>query len=739
MIKPTRLQPFFAAAILAALLFSSSTIFAVDDFEPIEPSEPIRVLKAPSKSLPALKNNASRDQPSLIIDLGKFNQKDRKKGDGGGLQIGNGRDMPSAYNTNLIPLLDWKPSYDKGRTARLTIHSTRAAALRLGVNMVGLPDGIELRFYGVKNSDEIFGPYMQVDYKKAESPLLWSPTITGDTIGVEIYIPPTIKPTDDISLYIPKISHLDVSPSSLGDDGSLEVISPGGSDTCTIDVQCATTMANDLKNSVAHIEYTNNNGDPYICTGTLLNDRASSNSGYFMTAHHCIGTAAEAGSIITHWFYETSSCNSGILSPAYTQLVSGATLLVTGVDTDFTLLQLRDFAPIGAVQAGSSQSLVEFGSFLEGIHHPLGDFKKWSFGEVEYFYDLTRGVIDPNADYISIAPIYGATEGGSSGSAIFDENGYFRGQLWGNIGSCSSNERHEYYGRYDLTFPHVKPWLYEVPEEITNNTSITDTVNQGEFKEYKVVFPANETEVEVELSGLTANADLVVRKGRRPNNVTAWDSDCKSLSSGTAEEKCTLPNSGENTYYIGVINFGATTNFTLTVGDKPSFGQFNPEIIISPDGPIGQVTGGSTVVGWAIAPAGINYMGLFIDDEFYSFIPMGSLRRDVGSNFPEYPGSNESGYSLYIPLFVLPEGEHVLDIIAFDNNGDWNALSITINTTVFDGIWSPASEVDLSNIRGTYTRDSVVYRNVNVQGVNHTIALEWDFVLQGLAIKTIRK
>ncbi|RLA41465.1 MAG: hypothetical protein DRR42_24640 [Gammaproteobacteria bacterium] len=165
----------------------------------------------------------------------------------------------------------------------------------------------------------------------------------------------------------------------------------------------------------------------------------------------------------------------------------------------------------------------------------------------------------------------------------------------------------------------------------------------------------------------------------------------------------------------------------------------NTEIIISLDGPVGQVTGGGTVVGWAIAPTGIAEMLLYIDGEEYSTIPMGSLRKDVGAKFPTYPNSDLSGFSLYIPFFILDKGSHVLSIFAIDGAGKYNVLTTTIDTTVFEGIWSPASEVDLSNITETRTKETLVLRNFKVQGVNHKVTLNWDYVLQGLAIKQIQR
>src|SRR5256885_8407232 len=69
------------------------------------------------------------------------------------------------------------------------------------------------------------------------------------------------------------------------------------------------------------------NGAGYLCTGTLLNDKAASGTPYFITANHCISSQTVASTLETSWFYRTPSCNSRTLSSANRVLRNGATLL----------------------------------------------------------------------------------------------------------------------------------------------------------------------------------------------------------------------------------------------------------------------------------------------------------------------------------------------------------------------------------------------------------------------------
>ena len=52
----------------------------------------------------------------------------------------------------------------------------------------------------------------------------------------------------------------------------------------------------------------------------------------------------------------------------------------------------------------------------------------------------------------------GTTEGGSSGSGLWDQNGLLVGQLYGGQASCSFNVN-DYYGKFNVSFPLLQQWL----------------------------------------------------------------------------------------------------------------------------------------------------------------------------------------------------------------------------------------------------------------------------------------
>ena len=110
----------------------------------------------------------------------------------------------------------------------------------------------------------------------------------------------------------------------------------------------------------------------------------------------------------------------------------GANLLSTGVDADYSLLKLLEPPPDGSIFLGWDATPVAFdyGSKLYRFSHPKGSPQAYSEQEVSGngpYCSSSR----PRGDYIYSSRIYGATEGGSSGSPVLSNEGKIVGQLYG--------------------------------------------------------------------------------------------------------------------------------------------------------------------------------------------------------------------------------------------------------------------------------------------------------------------
>jgi PKD repeat protein len=218
------------------------------------------------------------------------------------------------------------------------------------------------------------------------------------------------------------------------------------------------------KHAVAKMTF-ESGGFGALCSGALINNTKNNGTPYFLTAQHCISTETEAQSLVTYFNYEKSDCNSGV---PVTRTLSGSSLKADDGPSDFALL-LLDETPPGSYQpyyAGwnaLSDDMVEMGT---GVHHPGGDVKKVSVDYNQIISFPQTGTWDdgsetpPDSHWLVIFD-KGNTEGGSSGSPLFDENNRIVGQLHGSV-----EEIYKFYGKLsrswtsgNFSFQQLKAWL----------------------------------------------------------------------------------------------------------------------------------------------------------------------------------------------------------------------------------------------------------------------------------------
>lgn len=202
----------------------------------------------------------------------------------------------------------------------------------------------------------------------------------------------------------------------------------------------------------------------YNCTGALINNVREDGTPYFLTANHCISTDRSASTLITYFNYEDSYCEANDALPK--NCIYGATLLANGSNSDFSLLLLdedppEDYKPyfVGWDATGDvPQSGV-------CIHHPEGDMKCIATysGELNdniYLISWDDNSVSPKKSHWDVEFDEGATESGSSGSPLFNENHLVVGQLHGG------DDYDSYYGKFSYSWDNdsdksaqLKAWL----------------------------------------------------------------------------------------------------------------------------------------------------------------------------------------------------------------------------------------------------------------------------------------
>lgn len=354
--------------------------------------------------------------------------------------------------------LQWEP-VDGGFAAQLRVTSEGAAALRVGVRFTSMPRELEIRVARELPDGTIEGVYATTGSELAKLhagfvPIdLWTPSTAGETQIIEYWVAGA-KDRDSLNFSVFDVSHL-LQP----------VLEPAGPKalkySCHIDVACVSgqNVSNDRR-AVSRMVYVKN-GNSYVCTGSLLNDRASSLTPLFATANHCISSGASAATLETWWFYYPSTCGGAPADPV--RLMGGASLLLTDFDTDFSLLRLARSAPGGAYFLGWDPARLAAGQSVFGLHHPDGRSQRYSSGSFVERLQLTNagtGVMFGEL-FSKISFTQGIVEGGSSGSPLITAPAYFRGTLFGSpsSNSCASTTRTAFYSDFAAVYPLIDVYL----------------------------------------------------------------------------------------------------------------------------------------------------------------------------------------------------------------------------------------------------------------------------------------
>lgn len=234
----------------------------------------------------------------------------------------------------------------------------------------------------------------------------------------------------------------------------------GSSGWCNINVNCSEGADwQDEKRSVVKIVFSG-----YLCSGAMINNTAQNGKPYLLTAEHCISSEGTASTAVFWFNYESPECEA-MVNPEY-QSINSSTLISTGDNLDFTLLELSSNPPVNynVYYAGWNRGTSP-ATHTVTIHHPDGDIKKISLDNDPPTIDNYGSGYVTDSHWNIAEWDAGTTEGGSSGGPLFDQNHRIVGDLTGGDASCSYNFN-DYYSRFDMSWDyhpepakHLKTWL----------------------------------------------------------------------------------------------------------------------------------------------------------------------------------------------------------------------------------------------------------------------------------------
>lgn len=407
-----------------------------------------------------------------------------------------GKKMPVSLNVESNGLWEELPNGD--RIWRLKIESADAQTINFIFNQFKLPVGTELYLYNEDRTD-VRGAF---NYKNnLPHGGLGTDFLVGDLITLELF-----EPKANIGKTKLQISHVVHGYRSLNYLNNLEKTGDiGTSGSCNINVICP--IANNWRDEIRSVGLMIRNGNAF-CTGSLINNTCEDATPYFLTADHCIGNPNQVANYVIRFNFESTTCNNNSGPYITNQSISGTTLRASNSASDFCLLELSSAPPLeyNVYYAGWDRNTSPPQNSV-GIHHPRGDLKKFSVDEDPATTSTFSGASTWRVGNWEA----GTTEGGSSGSPLFNQNKKIVGQLYGGSASCSSNTEDQ-YGKFDVSWNNGNNTNARLREWLDPCLTNTMTLNGADFNvptldndaEIIIVSPTNVNEC-------TDNANQIIR------------------------------------------------------------------------------------------------------------------------------------------------------------------------------------------------------------------------------------
>ena len=242
----------------------------------------------------------------------------------------------------------------------------------------------------------------------------------------------------------------------------------GGSDACQVNVHCPEGDSWECeKSSVVRLQITQGN---FVssCSGAMVNNTSLDCKQLLLSSFHCVYDLEEADwpFMQVRFNYQTQACASsaGGFAPQRTGVIRlGDSNDISGNGfingSDWVLLEVEDEIPTSWNPFFAGWDATGFaGNAGVGIHHPSGDFKKISTytsplsnSNAYAFGAHWRVVWQPTITS------HGVTEGGSSGSPIFEESHRIIGTLTGGGSFCNTPYIPDYYGKMSYHWDGPNP------------------------------------------------------------------------------------------------------------------------------------------------------------------------------------------------------------------------------------------------------------------------------------------
>ncbi|MEL1243565.1 T9SS type A sorting domain-containing protein [Flavobacterium sp. DGU11] len=571
----------------------------------------------------------------------------------------NRKDIPWRFGTeffvdhNLQNSGSWHTLPNGDRIWRIRYMSKGAKTLNFLFTDFYMPKGAKVYLYNNDHTD-LLGAYDES--QNNDQRVLGTWLVKGEDIWIEYYEPLAVAGQGKLEIF--KVVH-----GYRTSDGMMKAVddSLNNSGDCNYDVECYMGDIDGLKDINKKAVALLITGGDSFCSGALVNNTSNDGTPYLLTANHCYDNPSE-WSFRFNWISPNPVCSgteaSTTNAPNFYQTASGATLKARRGESDFCLVRITATLPSAwdLVWAGWDRTDTTPASTF-GIHHPAGDIMKTCRD-----FDAPSPQVD--GDGVSLWVIgswdMGVTEGGSSGSPLFNNEGRIIGQLFYGLADCNGTQNNglfDAFGRFAVSWDagstadtRLKEWL----DPANTGATTVDT------------YPAQET--------LALNAKIILSEIGLQECSATISPVVKLINMGTqplvsAQINYTL-NGGTPAVYNWTGNLAGNQATDI---ELPQFNGASGENVLNinltlPNGGTDDDTANNTVSSTFVARVfDITNITFDLFTDSYSDETSWELRNEAGDIL--YNGDNYNAFQNYSETFSLTE-EGCYTFTIFDTEGD---------------------------------------------------------------------
>ncbi|MGC6470248.1 MAG: PKD domain-containing protein [Flavobacteriales bacterium] len=471
---------------------------------------------------------------------------------------------------------------DSGKVWTLAIEAKEAKGISLYYDDFWIPTGGELVIYNPNQTQKI-GPFTSKD--NHSSRVFANELIYDDILILEYYHPNTATSTVSLNINRFAYAYRDISGGQLNGFGS--------SDNCQVNANCSEGDAWEFQKESACRIQIQDGFFSGICSGAMINNTLNDCSPYVLSADHCFsGDGASENDLnqtIFYFNYRSSGCNNS--TPNNTHTITGCQKLSNSSgegnngDSDFYLVELNSEPDFDPYYAGWDRSNTPASSGVS-IHHPSGDIMKISTFNNSLYSDGGLGFGNDNTTHWGVVWSstnngHGVTEGGSSGSPIFNQNKLIVGHLTGGSSYCNATSSPDVYGKVwhawdqmgNTSGRQLQPWL----DPTNSGVTTLNGIYCGQSSQVVAAFSSSETIV-CRNSTVTFNS---ISSGNI--NSYEWQFPSGSPSTATGPGPHTITYSDFGTHNVSLEVSGDDNSDTYTQTDFITVGPNEVELDFLPD------------------------------------------------------------------------------------------------------------------------------------------------------------